>query len=199
MKELVALSLIITLLLTGCNSNTVILQPEIHDEIVVEATETKVPTEQVEENKICLTQEQITGNIKPMEKDERYFSFSEEYRAKAEEIFNNYMSAGLTEAEAINQAIEDVVDIIMAEESEFLVENYFDYDENGVPDGVDRGEYTQSELDTYPYKWYAGDKKKITDYYASLVKQGEFTKEEAEYHINRLLNSTENADASPLP
>ena len=193
--------------LAGCNSGAdAQLETEktetivVSTENIIDDTSIEIETTKVDELiSVTLTEEQISGETHPLERNEVYFSFSEEYRTKAKEIFDSYISSGLTEDEAIGQAITDTIDIVMAEESAFFAENCIDYDENGIADGVDSGKYTQSELDTYLYKWYAGEKKRIIDYYASLVKQGEFTKEEAEQYINDSLSSTQNTDATPLP
>lgn len=138
--------------------------------------------------RIKLSSEQVRGDLKPLENYEVYFHYSDKYREEGDKLVEQYMTEGMTEEEACKQAISDLVDTIWAEEKDFEAKYMMDEDMNGVYDAVERGEITQEEVDTYLDKWFASTEKQVTDFYASYVRSGDMTVEEAEQHINDFFN-----------
>ena len=124
-RKLVVMLIAVTAMinLVACNSNQVSQAPVENKEDVVVSTEsitteqsTEIEsTEQEETIWISLTEEQIAGETKPIEYSISYFSLSSEYRAKAEEIFENYIASGMEEEQAVEQAITDILDKVYEE------------------------------------------------------------------------------------
>lgn len=198
MKKMAVMSLLgLTMLssLVGCGTekavNGAIATGTEQVEQVVEETEQvvdEVATVIEEGFKIKLSSEQVTGDLKPLEYYEQYFHYNNEYREKGDKLVEQYMTEGMTEEEACKQAISDLVDITWIESNEFITKYMMDEDMNGIYDAVEKGEISQEEVDNYLDKWFASTEKQVTDYYASYVRSGDMTVEEAEQHINEFFN-----------
>jgi len=183
MKRLAVISLLGTMVMSsllGCGSKPTNIETPVKslENVIAEA------------DRISLSEEQVSGELKPLEHYEVYFHFSDDYKAKADETLEQYLSEGMPEADACIKVLGDLIYEAHENDKAFVATYMIDEDQNGVYDSVERGEIMQEEIDHYLEKWYAPEEQKVVDYAASRVKNNEMTIEEAEQYIEDFFNAS---------